>query len=96
MNQIGLEKVVWTTETRKRSETRSTEVQSPSFRARCLRFSSCRKWSERYELQRDHLDPGQNIVLTVKAELEGETLKLLAQSVAPIDAVADAVTRRSR
>jgi DNA polymerase-3 subunit alpha len=45
-------------------------------------------FSEVLEASRDHLDPGQNIVLTVKAELEGETLKLLAQSVAPIDAVA--------
>ncbi len=45
-------------------------------------------FSEVLEASRDHLDPGQNIVLTVKAELEGETLKLLAQAIAPIDAVA--------
>ena len=45
-------------------------------------------FSEVLEASRDHLEPGQNVVLTVKAELEGETLKLLAQSVAPIDAVA--------
>ena len=43
-------------------------------------------FSEVLEASRAHLDPGQNVVLTVKAELEGETLKLLAQSVAPIDA----------
>jgi DNA polymerase-3 subunit alpha len=45
-------------------------------------------FSEVLEASREHLDPGRNVVLTVKAELEGESLKLLAQSVAPIDAVA--------
>ncbi|KAF0116806.1 MAG: DNA polymerase III subunit alpha [Rhodobacteraceae bacterium] len=45
-------------------------------------------FSEVLEASRDFLDAGQNVVLTVKAELEGESLKLLAQSVAPIDAVA--------
>jgi DNA polymerase III subunit alpha len=30
------------------------------------------------EASRDYLEPGRNVVLTVKAELEGETLKLLA------------------
>jgi DNA polymerase-3 subunit alpha len=43
-------------------------------------------FSEVLEASRDHLDAGQNVVLTVKAELEGETLKLLAQSITPIDA----------
>ena len=43
-------------------------------------------FSEVLEASRDHLDPGANVVLTVKAELEGETLKLLAQSIQPIDA----------
>jgi DNA polymerase-3 subunit alpha len=43
-------------------------------------------FSEVLEASRDHLDPGSNVVLTVKAELEGETLKLLAQSITPIDA----------
>ena len=38
------------------------------------------------EASRDHLDAGQNVVLTVKAELEGDTLKLLAQAITPIDA----------
>jgi DNA polymerase-3 subunit alpha len=50
-------------------------------------------FSEVLEAARPHLDPGANVVLTVKAELEGETLKLLAQSVSPIDtatATADA------
>ncbi len=46
-------------------------------------------FSEVLEASRDQLDAGCNVVLTVKAELEGETLKLLAQSVSPIDAVAD-------
>jgi len=45
-------------------------------------------FSEVLEAAREHLEPGRNVVLTVKAELEGETLKLLAQSVTPIDAVA--------
>jgi DNA polymerase-3 subunit alpha len=38
------------------------------------------------EASRDFLDAGSNVVLTVKAELEGDTLKLLAQGVTPIDA----------
>jgi DNA polymerase-3 subunit alpha len=45
-------------------------------------------FSEVLEASRDHLEPGKNVVLTVKAELEGESLKLLAQAVTPIDAVA--------
>ncbi len=45
-------------------------------------------FSEVLEASRDFLEPGQNVVLTVKAELEGETLKLLAQGVTPIDTVA--------
>ena len=43
-------------------------------------------FSEVLEASRDHLDAGQNVVLTVKAELEGDTLKLLAQGITPIDA----------
>ncbi len=43
-------------------------------------------FSEVLEASRDHLDPGSNVVLTVKAELEGDTLKLLAQAITPIDA----------
>jgi DNA polymerase-3 subunit alpha len=45
-------------------------------------------FSEVLEASRALLEPGQNVILTVKAELEGETLKLLAQAVAPIDTVA--------
>ena len=43
-------------------------------------------FSEVLEASRDHLDAGSNVVLTVKAELEGDSLKLLAQGVTPIDA----------
>ena len=46
-------------------------------------------FSDALEASRDYLDAGKNVVLTVKAELEGDTLKLLANSVQPIDAVAD-------
>jgi DNA polymerase-3 subunit alpha len=46
-------------------------------------------FSEVLEASRSLLEPGQNVILTVKAELEGDSLKLLAQAVAPIDAVAD-------
>jgi DNA polymerase-3 subunit alpha len=45
-------------------------------------------FSDVLEASRDHLDAGSNVVLTVKAELEGETLKLLAQAITPIDSVA--------
>jgi DNA polymerase III subunit alpha len=40
------------------------------------------------EAARDHLETGRNVVVTVEATLEGETLKLLARAVQPIDAVA--------
>jgi DNA polymerase-3 subunit alpha len=46
-------------------------------------------FSDTLEAARDLLEPGTNVVLTVKAELEGETLKLLANAVQPIDQVAD-------
>ena len=46
-------------------------------------------FSDTLEAARDLLEPGQNVVLTVKAELEGDTLKLLANAVQPIDQVAD-------
>ena len=44
-------------------------------------------FSEVLEASRDHLEPGRNVVLTVRAELEGESLKLLAQSIQPIDSI---------
>ncbi|PTE17570.1 DNA polymerase III subunit alpha [Phaeovulum veldkampii] len=45
-------------------------------------------FSDTLEAARDHLEPGAAVVLTVEATLEGETLKLLARGVTPIDAVA--------
>jgi len=48
-------------------------------------------FSDTLEKFRDLLEPGQNIVLSVKAELEADQLKLLAQGVQAVDAsVADA------
>ncbi len=46
-------------------------------------------FSDTLEASRELLEPGRNVVLTVKAELEGDTLKMLANAVAPIDQVAD-------
>ena len=45
-------------------------------------------FSDTLEVARDYLEPGSNVVLTVEATLEGETLKLLARSVRPVDAEA--------
>ena len=45
-------------------------------------------FSDTLEAARDLLEPGSNVVLTVEANLEGETLKLLARAVQPIDQVA--------
>jgi DNA polymerase-3 subunit alpha len=45
-------------------------------------------FSDTLEAARDLLEPGQNIVLTVEANLEGDTLKLLARAAQPIDSVA--------
>ena len=45
-------------------------------------------FSDTLEAARDHLEPGKNVVLTVEANLEGETLKLLARAATPIDQVA--------
>jgi len=48
-------------------------------------------FSDTLEAARDHLEVGQNVVLTVEANMESEQLKLLARSVAPVDTiVADA------
>ena len=46
-------------------------------------------FSDTLEAARDQLEPGRNVVLTVKAELEGDTLKMLANAVQPIDMVAE-------
>ncbi len=45
-------------------------------------------FSDTLEAARQYLEPGQAVVLTVEATLEGETLKLLARAAQPIDAVA--------
>ncbi|MEH6776548.1 MAG: DNA polymerase III subunit alpha, partial [Cereibacter changlensis] len=45
-------------------------------------------FSETLEQARDLLEPGKNVVLTVEATLEGDTLKLLARAAQPIDSVA--------
>ncbi|MCY1127987.1 DNA polymerase III subunit alpha [Frigidibacter sp. RF13] len=45
-------------------------------------------FSDTLEAARQHLEPGLAVVLTVEANLEGETLKLLARAAQPIDSVA--------
>ncbi len=45
-------------------------------------------FSDTLEAARDFLDPGMNVVLTVEANLDGDTLKLLARGATPIDQVA--------
>jgi len=45
-------------------------------------------FSETLEAARAHLEPGLAVVLTVEANMEGETLKLLARAAQPIDSVA--------
>lgn len=45
-------------------------------------------FSDTLEAARDHLEPGMNVVLTVEATLDGDTLKLLARAAQPIDQVA--------
>ncbi|MBN2630265.1 MAG: DNA polymerase III subunit alpha [Rhodobacteraceae bacterium] len=46
-------------------------------------------FSDVLEAARDFLEPGRNVVLTVKADPDGEGVKLLANAIQPIDAVAD-------
>ncbi|MES2666576.1 MAG: DNA polymerase III subunit alpha [Pseudomonadota bacterium] len=46
-------------------------------------------FSDVLDASREFLEPGRNVVLTVKADPDGENVKLLANSVQPIDAVAD-------
>ncbi|MGB0658755.1 MAG: DNA polymerase III subunit alpha [Mangrovicoccus sp.] len=45
-------------------------------------------FSEALEKYRELLEPGQNVVLNVKAEMESDQLKLLCNSVRPVDDVA--------
>jgi DNA polymerase-3 subunit alpha len=42
-------------------------------------------FSETLEVARDLLEPGQNVVLTVQANMEADQLKLLCTGVAPVD-----------
>ena len=46
-------------------------------------------FSDVLEASREFLEPGRNVVLTVKADPDGDSVKLLANAVQPIDAVAD-------
>ena len=46
-------------------------------------------FSDVLDAARAYLEPGMNVVVTVEATLEGETLKLLARAAQPIDVVAD-------
>jgi DNA polymerase-3 subunit alpha len=46
-------------------------------------------FSDTLEAARDYLEAGRNVVLTVEANLEGETLKLLARGAQPVDSVAN-------
>ncbi|MEM8956558.1 MAG: DNA polymerase III subunit alpha, partial [Pseudomonadota bacterium] len=45
-------------------------------------------FSDTLEVARDNLEPGQNVVLTVEAQLEADQLKLLCRSAQPVDTVA--------
>lgn len=45
-------------------------------------------FSDVLETSREFLEPGSNVVLTVRADPDGEGVKLLANAVAPIDSVA--------
>jgi len=44
-------------------------------------------FSDVLDVARPLLEPGQNVVLTIEATMEAETLKLLARAVQPVDAV---------
>ena len=46
-------------------------------------------FSDTLEAARDILEVGRNVVLTVEANLEGESLKLLARAAQPVDSVAN-------
>ncbi len=45
-------------------------------------------FSDTLEAAREYLEPGQNVVLTVEANMDSDQLKLLARAVQPVDAVA--------
>jgi DNA polymerase III subunit alpha len=46
-------------------------------------------FSDVLEAARDFLEPGRNVVLTVKVDPDGDGVKLLANAIVPIDTVAD-------
>ena len=52
-------------------------------------------FSDTLDAHRQHLEPGENVVLQVQVEPSGEQVKLLARGVTPLDqAVADAGANR--
>ena len=51
-------------------------------------------FSDVLEASREFLEPGRNVVLTVKADPDGDGVKLLANAVQPIDTVADQAGRQ--
>ncbi|MCU0803013.1 MAG: DNA polymerase III subunit alpha, partial [Rhodobacteraceae bacterium] len=77
----------------------SSKQERKSARGNRFAFVACSDPTGLYEVTvfsdvldtaRDLLEAGSAVVLTVEANLEGDTLKLLARAVAPIDTVADA------
>ena len=77
----------------------SSKQERKSARGNRFAFVACSDPTGLYEVTvfsdvldtaRDLLEAGSSVVLTVEATLEGDTLKLLARGVQPIDTVADA------
>ncbi|MGL4319373.1 MAG: DNA polymerase III subunit alpha, partial [Paracoccaceae bacterium] len=77
----------------------SSKQERKSARGNRFAFVACSDPTGLYEVTvfsdvldtaRDLLEAGSSVVLTVEANLEGDTLKLLARAVQPIDTVADA------
>ncbi|WP_424926669.1 DNA polymerase III subunit alpha [Amaricoccus tamworthensis] len=50
-----------------------------------------RVFSEVLEASREHLEPGSNVVMTVKVDVEGDSLSMLATAVVPIDKAVEGV-----
>ncbi|MFV0360240.1 DNA polymerase III subunit alpha, partial [Tropicimonas sp.] len=55
-----------------------------------------RAFSEVLERSRDHLEPGQNVVITAEATLESDQLSLLCKGVQPIDQASAITTGSAR
>ena len=77
----------------------SSKQERKSARGNRFAFVACSDPTGLYEVTvfsdvldtaRDLLEAGSSVVLTVEANLEGDSLKLLARAVSPIDTVADA------